>query len=99
VTAKQKLAFLFKHPETLEAIELYDRHHKICDECYNKLEGAPDNSEQYYDHYWQNWTHSQSQANKLVTQHNLTQFGRQPITKQPRDDCDDDVLSDNDKEI
>lgn len=99
LNSKQKLATVFRHPEILEALEQYDRHHWICEQCYNKLEGAPDNSlTSYYDHYWANFFHSKSAANKLVKQHNLTQFDRHPITKEPRDDADDDICY-NDKEI
>lgn len=86
MTGKEKLAYLFQHPQILEAIEQYDKHRRICKQCFNELQNADDNSEHYYEHYWANWFHSQQEANKLVTQHNLSQFGRHPITKQPRDD-------------
>ena len=91
--SRQKLKYLFQHPDTLEAIQMYDRHQSVCERCYDKLQSADDNSENYYDYYWQNWIHSQSQANKLVKQHNLTLFGRQPITQRPRDDAED-IVSD-----
>jgi len=102
LNSKQKLAKVFRNPDIIGAIAQYDRHLWICEQCFNKLEENIDNSSLYYSHYWQNFYYSKEAANKLVKQHNLEEFGKNPITMEPRDDGDEDedeFISYNDKGI
>jgi len=85
---KNKLKKLFEQPNLIEVLQEYDLCYDLCRQSSLKLNQADDNSEAYYELYWDQFYGNKEVGDRLYHDYDLNQLNRKKIDFNIRDDGD-----------